>query len=562
MKKRFITIIMFVVIIPSFLVNIIASMLYAHYMTKRIENNYEYAYEINNENAKETFRRFENILNRLASDGKIKEKVMQLGTAENLNKSLIYSKEIDAEINGIIASDDNYNENTYTITVYPLNENVACIGEHVDSVGNISHKAWFKDIKSGEKLIYVDKTFGRNALCVATQIYDGNDFLEYDNKIAVIVMEIEASKFLKNMIQRNSRLLSIELYNDEHGERIRYGDGSNDKDLKTKYIVENDFTEDGWKIKCVFDMQEEYNAIRISVLFWLLIVVLLVIIDLIIVIKSSNEVVFKLDHILEKMQHIQKGEWGYTDTLGGTDEFSKIDGGLNEMSLEIERIIGERYVADIAKRMAEMNALKLQLNPHFIYNTLENVSSIARQKECNEITLICSKMADILRYNLNSDNEDDVVLADEIDLVKNYYEILKIRFSDRINIYYDIPKELESVKVIKFLLQPLVENVVKHVISKDMENHMVVIAARETGDLLEIEVMDDGEGLEKEQVQHIIETIETGNLSDDRNIGLKNINLRLKLAYGDKAELAIESVKGAGTKIIVRLPVEKEDANV
>lgn len=562
MKKRFITIIMLVVIIPSFFANIIASMLYAHYMTKRIEDNYEYAYKINNENAKETFKRFENILNRLASDGKLKEKIMKLETAENLNKSLVYSKDIDSEINSIIASDDNYRENTYTITVYPLNEKVACIGEHIDSVNNISHKAWFKDIKSGEKLIYADNSFGRNALCVATQIYDGDDFLEYDNKIAVIVMEIEASKFLKNMIQRNSQLLSIELYNDKRNEMIRYGDGSYSKNLKAKYIVENDFTGDDWKIKCVFDMREEYNAIRLTVLFWILLVVLLVITDLFIVIRSSNEVVFKLNHILEKMQHIQKGEWGYTDTLGGTDEFSKIDGGLNEMSLEIEKIIGERYVADIAKRMAEMNALKLQLNPHFIYNTLENVSSIARQKECNEITLICSKMADILRYNLNSDNENDIVLADEIDLVKNYFEILKIRFSDRINIYYDIPKELESVKVIKFLLQPLVENVVKHVISKDMENHMVVIAARKNGNLLEIEVMDDGEGLEKEEVERITEAIAAGNLSDDRNIGLKNINLRLKLAYGDKAELAIESVKGAGTKIIVRLPVEREDENV
>ena len=127
MKRKYITLILFVIVIPSFLFNIIASMLYAQYMTKRIENNYEYAYEINNENAKETFRSFEYVLNRVAANSRIKEKVMELETADSLHKSLEYSKEIDAEISSIIYSDVNSDENTYTITVYPLNENVACI---------------------------------------------------------------------------------------------------------------------------------------------------------------------------------------------------------------------------------------------------------------------------------------------------------------------------------------------------------------------------------------------------------------------------------------------------
>lgn len=561
MKKRYITVIMLLVVIPSFLVNIIASMLYARYMTNRIEQNYEYAYKINSEGAKDTFQALERTLNRVASSATIKETIKKLETAYTLNESLKYSKEIDSEINGIIFSDVN-SDNIYTITVYPLNEDIVCIGEHVGSARDINEKEWFGSLEADGRLIYAQSGFGRNVLGVVKYIYEGDSFFEFDRRIAIIIMEIEASEFLKNMIQRNSQLQSIELCNDERNEIIRYGDGTYYKDLKNKYIIENDFIADNWKIKCVFNMKEEYNAIRITVLIWFLIVLLLVFIDSLIIVKSSNDVVFKLTHIFDKIQHIQNGEWGYTDTLGGTDEFSRIDNGLNEMSVEIKKIIGERYVADIAKRTAEMNALKLQLNPHFIYNTLENISSIARQKNCFEINMICNKMADMLRYNLNSDNENNIVLADEIDLVKNYFDILKIRFADRISIYYDIPEELESVRVIKFLLQPMVENVVKHVISKDMEAHMVEITARENAGMLRIEVMDDGGGLDKEEVTRIMEGISSENPSDDKNIGLKNINLRLKLEYGDKSSLTMESVKGAGTKIIVQLPIERKDESV
>ena len=200
MKKKYITVFLLAIIIPSFLANIITSILYARYMTARIEKSYEYACKINNENAKDTFRDIENILNRIASNRDIKESIKKLEVAENTNQSLKYSRDIDSEIDGIIYSDDNSNENLYTITIYPMEEAAVCIGNHVSSVNNININSWYKDIKADRQFIYANSRFGRDVLGVVKYIYDGDSFLEFDRKIALVIIEIEASKFLKNMI--------------------------------------------------------------------------------------------------------------------------------------------------------------------------------------------------------------------------------------------------------------------------------------------------------------------------------------------------------------------------
>jgi len=237
------------------------------------------------------------------------------------------------------------------------------------------------------------------------------------------------------------------------------------------------------------------------------------------------------------------------------DEFSQIDDRLNDMCVHIENLIQEKYVAEIEKKRAELNALKLQINPHFMYNTLESIVSMAREKGCNEIVTVCNKMADMLRYSLRG--EEETVLSDEINSVNDYFIIQKIRFADRINIYYDIPEGLESVRVIRFLLQPLVENVVKHIISKDMEKHLIVISAKKCNDMLKIEVIDDGEGLEEEKKQHLIEILSEEQVVNGEKLGLWNLNLRLKLAFGRKSGITIESLKHVGTKIIVQMPIER-----
>jgi len=410
--------------------------------------------------------------------------------------------------------------------------------------------------------MYIDNKFGKNILGIAAYIYDGENFVDFGRRLAIVSIKMNASLFLKNTLNENDELLCVELYNEKTNDIIWYGDRGYNSESKNKYVIENEFADNEWKMRYVFDIQREQKLIQVTMFIWILIGILLVLTDILVIYKFSSMVNFRLKHILDKIQHIQKGEWGYRVILDDTDEFSQIDERLNDMSIKIESLIEEKYVAEIEKKRAELNALKLQVNPHFMYNTLESISSIARQNSCDEIITICNKMAAMLRYSLSDDNEKNTLLSDEINLVNDYFIIQKIRFSDRINIYYDIPEHLETVKVIKFLLQPLVENVVKHIISKDMEKHLIVISAKECEDILKIEVIDDGDGLDDDKKLSLLESISTDSFTNSENVGLKNINLRLKLAFGNKAGISIESLKNVGTKIIVKLPMERGKDNV
>lgn len=177
----------------------------------------------------------------------------------------------------------------------------------------------------------------------------------------------------------------------------------------------------------------------------------------------------------------------------------------------------------------------------------------------DEIAVISQKLSDILRYNLRSDKEQTVSLNAEISQANNYLDIQKIRFGDRLNIFYDIPYKLQDAVVLKFLLQPIIENVIKHVIQKDLEPHTVVISAKAEGEILRVSVIDDGADTCDNTSSEILQQPNGKNSS---GIGLKNINSRLKLVFGEEYGISFNSIKGIGTEVTAAMPLIIGEENV
>jgi two-component system LytT family sensor kinase len=198
---------------------------------------------------------------------------------------------------------------------------------------------------------------------------------------------------------------------------------------------------------------------------------------------------------------------------------------------------------------AQLRMLRYQLNPHFLFNTLNAISTLVLEKDTKSANSMLSKLSQFLRYSLDNDPLDQVALNYELSSVRLYLDIEKVRFEDRMRVEVNIEPNAELALVPSMLLQPLIENSIKHAIARSVEGGMIRIAACKRGDKLIIEVEDDGPGLQDPDVLNDGERSSGG-------VGLKNIRNRLKEIYGAAHSLTFSSNNPKGCLVTVVIPYE------
>lgn len=556
LKNRFIVFITGTIVLPSFLINIIVSMVYIRYMTDKTKESYNYISSISYNNAMDTFFMYNRMFDNITNDPDITEILKELNRASDLHSAIALSGKIDSKIQNLIFEND-LNENC-SITLYPINPDASPIGTYVASLKSASHQDWLDKIGKRNKYIYLNNDDRKKSLGISMYMYDTANFFSSEEIVAVMNMEIDIPLMFNNTVIDRNKLLRIELYNQKNDEVVSFG-SSAQINPKNNYCYERNFINNNLKIKYTFNMSEEYSFLHWVVLILIFSVLLLLIVEMLISFHFSANLYRRVSFINDKIRHIQNGRWNYDKTLDGSDEFSIIDDGLSVMSRKIETLINDNFVMEIEKKQAKIMALQMQINPHFLYNTLECINSIAKSNSCGEIALISQKLSDILRYNLRKDKGQTVPLSEEISQANNYFDIQKIRFGDRLNIFYDIPCELRGATVLKFLLQPIIENVIKHVIQKDLESHPVVISAKAEGDILKVSVIDDGADTCDTSPEQIFSKADGKKNS---GIGLKNINSRLKLVFGEEYGISFNSIKNIGTEVTATMPLIIGEKNV
>jgi two-component system, sensor histidine kinase YesM len=225
------------------------------------------------------------------------------------------------------------------------------------------------------------------------------------------------------------------------------------------------------------------------------------------------------------------------------NEIGLLETGYNMLMIRIRNMIDQEYKSEIELKNAQLKALQAQINPHFLYNTLQMMGGIALAHNVHEIYSIANTMADMFRYSI-SGGSDLVSINDEIKHTENYLYIQKLRFQDRIHVELKLDESISNVLIPKFTLQPLVENAFEHGLSKMTRGGKLVIRVKETEDHLEITVWDNGEGMDVERADSLMEQIRNHNpLVPGQNfgIGLKNVNARLRLLFSDDYKFEINS---------------------
>lgn len=258
------------------------------------------------------------------------------------------------------------------------------------------------------------------------------------------------------------------------------------------------------------------------------------------------------------MRRFRKGDFETKIELNREDEFEQLATGFNKMTTQLNKTMEERVEAEHRVNEARIQMMQAQLNPHFLYNTLDTIKWVAKVNQVPEVATMSASLASILRTSISE--KQFCPLGKELELVRNYCEIQKIRFDDAFDLQIDVPEDLQNAIIPKLILQPIVENAIIHGMDEVENGHIYVAAARvkekDEKDILKISIQDDGKGISDEMMQALnnddVETLKG-------HLGLNNVNTIIRLYYGKEyGVMAFRPTQG-GTVMIVTLPYLEEE---
>ncbi|KQY84340.1 histidine kinase [Paenibacillus sp. Root52] len=278
--------------------------------------------------------------------------------------------------------------------------------------------------------------------------------------------------------------------------------------------------------------------------------------------RFSRSITQPIAHLIKKMRNIEKGDLDKLEeaALGDIPSSPQNEVGLlhrtfKMMLQRIRELIDENYAKQLVIRETELKALQAQINPHFLYNTLESINWLAKVQKQRQISEMVEALGFLLRSSVNM-SEKWITLERELDIVRSYVTIQRTRFEERLDFDMEIAPEVGTARIPKLTLQPLVENAIHYALEPSIDPCRIRIRARADGDKVIIEVEDDGPGMTAEFLQQLQEgQIQTRG----QGIGLSNIQERIRLTFGDEGTMVMSSSPGSGTVVSISIPWIRED---
>ena len=277
----------------------------------------------------------------------------------------------------------------------------------------------------------------------------------------------------------------------------------------------------------------------------------------------SDRLTKPMQRLVNQMKKVGKGNFDIEIPVQSSDEIGALAESFNEMSRELKKYIDQSYLAQIRQNEAELTALKSQIYPHFLYNTLEIIRMTALEdEEKSKVPEMIEALSQQIHYIIGP-MQDLVPLEQEITIVRKYVYLLNCRIKGKVKLMVNA-QGASMIQVPKLILQPLVENAYVHGIKPKQGSGSIMIEAHRKGDTLEISVMDNGVGMNQDGIDKILRLLEGDapgikNQYNWQSIGLKNVHDRIRYLYGEEYGIQITSTVGVGTMICVVLPWNTEE---
>ncbi|MCM3600455.1 sensor histidine kinase [Robertmurraya korlensis] len=270
--------------------------------------------------------------------------------------------------------------------------------------------------------------------------------------------------------------------------------------------------------------------------------------------------------LTETMQQASAGSLTMNPSITTINEINELNSTYNQLVKETNHLINMVYQKEITRSRSELKALQAQINPHFLFNTLDALRWSLEDKDEEDLAEFVVAMSELFRYTITKQTDDDwVTIKEEVHHIENYMEIIKMRFGDHLQWNLILPTKYEKVKIPKLLIQPLVENAVLHGAGNKLNPCTISVSIQPTTDTqyLQVLVEDDGPGITQEKLESIKQSMQSGGISSKKGNGMaiSNVHKRLELYYQDqlKKGLSIISEVNMGTKVSFVIPVKGEE---
>lgn len=315
----------------------------------------------------------------------------------------------------------------------------------------------------------------------------------------------------------------------------------------------------GWKVVNFIPLNQYTANILLITKIILAITLAAVLVSVLVILITSKYITDPIEKLSTLMSRIELGNMDLRADESGSNEISTLGRNFNILLEKLKCSIKNEYESNIRKKDAEMKALQAQINPHFLYNVLQSISSIAVIHKIDDVDIIARSLGKMLRYSIKT-KENIVSVNEECEHIRNYLSIQKIRFQESLTYDIDIPQYMRQKSMLKLTLQPLVENAIIHGFEYKDHNDIIYIKGEIIGDYLLFEISDNGVGISTEKLEKIkndLVNMDNAFYTDEYpSIGLKNVLARLRLFYNDDANINIESEQDVGTTVTVKIPLE------
>lgn len=476
----------------------------------------------------------------------------------------------------------NNNPLLYSVRVYAVNDQVQEMMPILYSRKRMEKQSWAKkEDYTGWNYNYTDNIFSsytmdqnRKIMSLITPVEDRNN-----GTIGVI----EAAMTMENMFPSLYESIEDEwscFYTDS-GENY-FGENRKPESEKLIEVIKPGHLEDGeimtsykesgrkklvvsgmyiremsGTLICVKDITSDINRVRWSRLLFFIGMAVLTFFLALVINLIVQHLLGKFYEILKSIRKVQKGDLSVVIPEGGNDEMGELGTQINKMLERIKQLMNDNLNREMLAKNSEIRALQNQINAHFIYNVLESIKMMAEIDEEYAISDAVTSLGKLLRYSMKWVS-GNVLVEQELEYIKNYMALINLRFDYEIYLSLNIPELILKQEIPKMSLQPIVENAICHGIEQMAEDTNIYIKGLVEGDDCVIEITDAGKGMTEDEVKRLKQKIAgeiDSNGGSGNGIGLKNVQDRIHIAFGEKYGIEIASMIGCYTKIRVRIPI-------
>ena len=427
-----------------------------------------------------------------------------------------------------------------------LSKGRSVLVNNINDADTIQMIKMVKDLQTYKPIGYIRFGLKRNYIeKMAKNINFGSDgsvviFDENLNKISGIAHDSALSKLLKEKPSIGN---------------FSYSEGKNEY---TAVHIHSDST--GWTTVGVIPLRYINKDLAGIQYLTVIIIVLTIIIGVTVSVIIAQSLISPLENTVNALEKFSRGDFAVRLKENRCDEIGKLNRIFNKAIKEINELMQKVTQSEILNKEMEFKTLQSQMNPHFLYNTLDAINWLAFKEKQTEICNLVAAISSLIRASI-SNKKSIITIEQELDYVKNYIYIQHIRYKDRFDIIYDIDESLLKQAVPKLIIQPIVENAIIHGIENSKNKNLLYISVKRENECIIIIVKDTGIGMTDEKVSELLK--EPLNAEGDEqkahtNLGLYAVHKRIQLMYGDLYGLTVQSQAGEGTIVTLHIPFTKK----